>query len=171
MQVGITDLLKDIEEDFGLVDRPLEEKYKKYIDAGNKLRQRMGRADAFALLSIAAIRRKRDELTGDRFTPAPRTAYILNQFKRPEEIETLRRVYGRGFIQISAYCSQQHRLDSLTKRISASHYRDKRDDAYRGTAYDLIVRDDDEEENPFGQRVKYTFPLADVVINADDDIS
>ena len=169
--IHVTDLLKDFDTDFGLEETPLEKRYATYIDAGNKFREQIDRKDAFALFAVAAIRNKRVTLTNDRNAPASRCAYILNQFKRPEEIETLRQIYGRGFIQVSAYCSKQKRLESLTKRISQSHYRDKRDDAYRGTAHDLIVRDDDEEDNPFGQRVRYAFPLADVVINADDETS
>jgi cytidine deaminase len=98
-------------------------------------------------------------------------AYILNQFKRPEEIETLRNIYGDAFIQISAYCSKQKRLDTLVSKISADHLHEKHEDEYRGDAYKLILRDESEEDLNYGQRVRDAFPLADVIINADNENS
>ncbi len=165
-ELHLTDALKSFSSGFKLKEAPLEARYHSYIDAGNKLRQRLERHDAFALLAVAAIRNKRLELTRRRNQPAIRTAYILNQFKRPEEIETLRSVYGRGFIQISAYSSRRVRQDCLAELIAKSHHKDRRQDAYRGKAIELILRDEAEEGNEYGQRVRDAFPLADVVINA-----
>lgn len=169
VEIHVTDLFSEIDKDYNLKSAPLEERYSSYIKAGNDLRADLGRADAFSLFCVAAIRRRRSELSGDRDTPKNYTAYILNQFKRPEEIETLRRVYGRGFVQISAYGSKNVRLSNLTRRISESHYREKNDEFYRGRSYDLIARDNSEVEVTFGQRVKDTFPLADVIINANGE--
>jgi len=104
--IHVTDLFELINHDFKLDDSNLDRRYTTYIATGNKLRGMLERPDAFALLSVAAIRKQRINLTGDRNTPATRHAYLLNQFKRPEEIQTLRRIYGRGFIQISAYSSK-----------------------------------------------------------------
>jgi deoxycytidylate deaminase len=167
VHVHVSDAFHEIEGEFELKERPIEQRYISYMDAGNKLRERLDRQDALALFSVAAIRKKRVGLTGSRIEPSTHTAYILNQLKRPEEIATLRRVYGRGFIQLSAYCSEDRRLDDLTSRIAKSYYREKSVEAYRGKAQDLISRDNDEEENPYGQRVRDTFPLADIVIGAD----
>lgn len=168
VHIHVTDAFKEIEGEFDLKEKPTEMKYRSYIDAGNKLRERLGRQDALALFTIAAIRNKRKALTGSRKTHARATAYILNQLKRPEEVAALRRVYGRGFVQISAYCSQERRLDDLASRIAKSHYGEKSLEKYRGPAQDLISVDSDEEENPYGQRVRDTFPLADVVISAEN---
>ncbi len=167
VHIHVTDVLKEFSSAFKLIDRPTEERYRTYMDAGNTLRDGLKRRDALALLSVADIRQRRAAQSGGRLVPLTRVAYILNQFKRPEEIQTLRRVYGRGFIQISAYCSAEKRLDDLTNRIAKSHYRQKRIEAYRGKALDLMSRDDEEEEVPYGQRMKETFALSDVVINAE----
>lgn len=169
VHVHVSDALREFGTSIELTERPIEDRYRTYMDAGNQLRERLHRHDALALLAVNAIRHQRRELTGDRIRPRPNTAYILNQFKRPEEIETLRKVYGRGFIQISAYCSREKRLDDLTGRIAKSHYREKSNETYRATAQSLISRDDAEEEVLFGQRVRDTFPLADVVINAESE--
>lgn len=169
IQIHITELLGALKHGFKLVERPLEERYKSYIDAGNKLRKKLKLNDVFALLSVARIRNTRATLTGSNSSPANHTAYILNQFKRPEEIETLRKVYGRAFFQISAYSSRANRVASLTRRIAESRFRDKPDEYYRGKAHDLTVRDEAEEENAYGQRVRDVFPLADVMIAADSE--
>ncbi|QEX19775.1 deoxycytidylate deaminase [Hypericibacter terrae] len=165
-RIKITDCFESFEHDFRLVRRPLEAYYKSYIDAGNELRKITQRQDILALMSIAAIRRARSEITGDRKVPASRTAYILHQFKRPEEISALRRVYGPCFVQISAHCPRRLRELSLTDKISESYSHERRGDYYQAKAVELIVRDDAEEEITCGQRVRETFPLADVVINA-----
>lgn len=171
VHIHVTDAFQEIDGDFRLEVRPIENKYNSFMNAGNKLRERIKRQDAFALFAVSAIRGKRFELTGSREGYSKKTAYILNQLKRPEEIDTLRRVYGRNFIQISAYCSEDRRLDNLTKRIARSHYREKSIDTYRGKAQDLISRDNDEEENRYGQRIRDTFPLADVIISAESEDS
>jgi deoxycytidylate deaminase len=171
VHVHVTDAFRQIEGEFDLADRPTEKKYRSYMDAGNRLRERLDRQDALALFTVASVRDERRKLTGNPMNWTPRTAYILNQLKRPEEIETLRRVYGRGFVQISAYSSRERRLDDLTLRIAKSHYREKKTDAYRARAQELISTDDEEEENLFGQRVRNTFPLADVVISAEHEDS
>lgn len=169
-EIRVSNLIKDFK--LPLSESPLEERYNSYIKAGNSIRSEMERADAFALLSVAAIRKYRLEATGGREIPPERTAYILNQIKRPEEISTLRAIYGDAFVQVSAYSSKSTRLNALAAQICESHYRDKPEEAYKGAAYDLIIRDENEEEEEYGQRVKDAFPLADVVINAEsrDDI-
>jgi hypothetical protein len=116
VEIRVSDSLKEFSE-FALKESPVEERYRTYMNAGNKFRQKLRRQDALALLAVVAIRRKRFLIHGNRRAPKQKTAYILSQFKRPEEIATLRRVYGRGFIQISAYCSREKRLDDLTAPI------------------------------------------------------
>lgn len=172
-EIKITSLLDEFEYDFSLKHAPIEERYDSYINAGNMLRERLSRQDAFALLSVGAIRKKRRDITGDSDTPLAKqgVAYILNQFKRPEEIETLRSIYGHSFIQISAYCSKLKRLHSLVTKIASDHSHEKKDEAYMGDAYKLILRDAAEEEQKFGQRVRDAFPLADVIINASNENS
>ncbi|MGD1878143.1 MAG: anti-phage dCTP deaminase [Kiloniellaceae bacterium] len=169
IDIQLTELLQALDIGLRLKSSPLEERYSSYIDAGNKLRQITGRQDVFALLSVLAVQQKRTQLTGRKDDPASHTAYVLHQFKRPEEIRTLRKIYGRGFIQISAYCSKERRLDRLSRSIKESHHGEHRAEYYKGKAFDLINRDDAEEEEPSGQRVRDTFPLADAVVDAESE--
>lgn len=167
--IKVTDTLKYFDHNFEVVSSPLEKKYATLMDAGNYLREKLVRNDAFALLSVAAIRHIRLGITKARDKAATGTAYILRQFKHPDEIEALRAIYGRAFIQISAYCTEQSRLDTLTQKIANSHHKEHRLESYKGKAFDLIARDHEEEGNDSGQKLRETFSLADVVIDAQDE--
>lgn len=170
-EIHLTDFLAQQPIEIKIKSQGLEKRYDEFIRAGNRIRRITGRADFFSLLSVAAIKASRFQVVRSRRKPAPKHAYILNQFKRPEEITTLRQVYGRAFFQISAYCPKERRLERLTTLIAESYSKERRDEAYKGAAYDLVVRDEAEEEEEFGQRVRDTFPLADVIINAESEAS
>ncbi|MGH6751509.1 MAG: hypothetical protein ACREDP_05020, partial [Bradyrhizobium sp.] len=169
--IKVTDLLKEFDGEFDLQETPEEARYDSYIKAGNKLRERMTRDDAFALLAIAAIAEQRFALTGSTGTPSHRTAYIVSQLKRPDEIRTLRKVYGRAFYQFSAFCPKDVRTRFLSNRIWESHGKEKAREKYIGTASDLIARDEAEDEDDSGQRVRDTFHLADFIVDATSEES
>lgn len=164
--IKASQLLHDIKGFSGLSRIKFEEtRIGRHMDAGNTLRRSMERGDALALLSVAAVCSVRKQLTGDRKIPKSRFAYVLRSFKHPDEIKTLRKVYGRGFIQISAYSPRSRRCDSLAVAIAKSHHSLDRD-SFRSVVEKLISRDEAETSNDFGQNVRDTFPLADVIINA-----
>jgi deoxycytidylate deaminase len=116
-----------------------------------------------ALRSISNVRARH---SGDSQTP-PKTglAYIIRQFKRPDEVSLLRQVYGKQFILISAYGSVEQRQGLLEERLrhtmppSTTHT-----EIVRGVC-ELIEKDAVEEDNDFGQRLRETFHLADVFID------
>jgi deoxycytidylate deaminase len=165
-EIRVSALLRDFDPPLQLTEHPLEERYRSYMQAGNLVRKRTRHPDALARLSIAAIRRARRSVHGNPMRPLPRTAFILNQLKRPEEVTLLRQVYGPSFIQISAFAPELARLESLTTRIADSHYGETSRDACRSRAQDLISIDSEEENDPDGQRVRQAFPLADLIIDA-----
>lgn len=166
-EIKVSALLHDIPKFSRLPDSPPERRYNAHMDAGNKLRRSLKSGDALALLSVAAIRQKRRSLSGPRGIPVPYTAYILNQFKHPQEVRTLRKVYGSGFILISAYSSRDTRLHTLAEKISEGHF-GQRDDGYcKSEAQKLVSRDESEEDDDFGQNVRETFPLGDVFIDVE----
>lgn len=76
--------------------------------------------------------------------------------KRPEEVATLRKVYGDGFYSIGVFATQKERLDFLINR-----------DAPKGEAFNLIKRDS-EEADPYGQQTRATFHLSDVFVSVRD---
>lgn len=82
--------------------------------AGDVLRERLGRGDALALLAIQDVRWRRN----DEDEPLPRTAYICKSLKHPQEVDTLREIYGPNFFLISAYAPVARRADDLEARIA-----------------------------------------------------
>jgi deoxycytidylate deaminase len=131
-------------------ETPECDRIRTHMDAGNKLREVHG-DDWLVRRAIAHISERR----GVPPTPSEKTAYILRSLKHPKEVETLRRVYGPGFVLIALYSTERERFDFLTKTRRCAD-----DDA---TA--LIKRDLNEQTDPHGQRTSDTFALADVFVN------
>lgn len=141
---------------------------------GTELRQ-ANTPDVCARMAIAAIRRIRRDRNKQNTEAEDRpesfalekVAYVFRSLKTPEEVETLRVIYGQAFNLISIYCSEDDRRENLAKRISNS----KNDTDYRyyeSTAQKLIYRDS-EEQAEFGQDVQDTFPLADLFVALDNN--
>ncbi len=138
------------------------ERIRTLMDRGTVLRETSNQAEVAARLGIAKIRALRQQLTGDVRAPASRTAYFVRSFKRPEEVELFRQVYGQAFTLISVYASRHWHKEFLTKQIAPS-LGDKRGQAEM-LATELITRDYQEEGRKLGQRVGKTFPLADCFV-------
>nr|WP_269839489.1 anti-phage dCTP deaminase [Paucibacter sp. M5-1]MCZ7881896.1 anti-phage dCTP deaminase [Paucibacter sp. M5-1] len=138
---------------------------KTLMDRGTGLREESGQPDIVARLGIAAVREARQKQTNDALKPAPRRAYFVRSFKRPEEVEIFRQVYGKAFTLISVYASRSWRLQFLRKLLAPSlgPERAKAEEF----ATELIGRDYEEEERKLGQRVGKTFPLADYFVTSE----
>jgi deoxycytidylate deaminase len=153
-----------------LTNGPTDERVPQYIAAGNRLREVLNRHDAVALLAVAAIRRLRRQYAGDPNKPVARRAYVLHSLKRPEEIETLRRIYGPTFYVIAVYSPRQQRVGRLANQIAEDRFSNQTGE-FISAAEKLVKQDEKEAGNPFGQNVLDTFALADMIINASDDAS
>ncbi|WP_286780212.1 anti-phage dCTP deaminase [Sulfitobacter sp. UBA4523] len=168
--IKITDFIAENKTDFQVVESPTEDRYKTYIDACNMVRQQTGLDDFFvsyAVERIRAIRREEPE-NGDAAIPLRRTAYLINQIKRPEEVEALRSIYGKQFILISCHSPKDQLKNRLATRIAEGHAGSPKSDAWQAKASELIQTDDKESSVPSGQRVSDVFPLADVIIDTSD---
>lgn len=114
------------------------ERYKTYIAYGNQLRATFG-DDILAATAIRRVMYKRL-----RHSPPgafQRIAYLIHQFKRKEEIETLRAVFGRLFFQISVYSRRGARVEYLSRKFASSH-NSANAQAYRNSAEALISLDE-----------------------------
>jgi deoxycytidylate deaminase len=129
------------------------------MTAGNEL-CKLAQDPAFIVKgAIGEISRKRPPIeTSLPQEPLPRVAHILLSLKRPEEVELLRAIYGPGFYLIGVFASEQDRLQYLTKDKNIS----------RSGASNLMRRDEDEDV-PFGQRSRDTFQLSDIFIQLGSD--
>jgi cytidine deaminase len=163
--IRLSDLLRSIEGNEDIPRSPVDIRTERLMDAGDLLRRNLARGDAVALLGIPEIRAAREAVTNDKQTPAPRKAYIIHSLKRPEEVKTLRRIYGRAFHLIAAFASRDVRVTTFAARIAESRHEFDQD-KYRKIAEKLISRDEMDATKEFGQDVRETFPVSDVFIDA-----
>ncbi len=124
-----------------------------------------GSPAAMAGLSVLKIRQLRKERTGDTNSPAVGNAYIVRQFKRPEEIALMRRIYGRKFIQVSIYGSPAARRKVIMGKIADFDSSPKKDADRELQAIELIDIDSNQAEEKDGQRVSDVFHLGDVFVD------
>lgn len=158
--------LSEIICDYSGKNPPAGDTYKKIkflMSEGTRLREESASGDFIAKLALAEIRNRRQQKTQDPNKPAGNTAYILRSFKRKEEAELFRMIYGKAFNLISIYSSLQDRLDSLSKKISSSAKRPVKEIEHQ--ALELINTDAEEEGKKLGQEVRETFPLADYFVS------
>jgi cytidine deaminase len=148
-----------------LSDGPRDAEIDAHMTAGNKLREILDRNDAVAMLGVLAIREFRQQQNGDPTQSIGRFAHILHSLKRPEEVETLRRIYGPTLIVLAAYAPRSKRLQDLARRIAESRYSNQIGD-FITTSEKLLRRD--EIGDDYGQNVEETFPIADIVIDTSD---
>jgi hypothetical protein len=114
--IKVTDLFRDIDYcDVVLHDKPSEARFKSYIDFGNRLREISADKAICASLAIDKIAKSRNPDAQKR-QHSEKKAYVIHQFKRKEEIDLLRSVYGKLFFQISVYSSKGERTDAFSYR-------------------------------------------------------
>ena len=165
--IKVTDLFRDIDYcDVKLLDRPSEKRFESYIRFGNRVRQLTGDKAICAALVVDKIARERERDSHGKTTHREKVAYVIHQFKRREEIELLRSVYGKLFFQVSVYSSKGERSDAFAQRIARDH-KSTDIDRFKAQADALIKRDEDQQGDDFGQRIRDVFHLADFIINRD----
>jgi cytidine deaminase len=165
----VTKLMKSVKPTgFDLKESPLEDKYDSFIKYANKLREILEFPYALAMMCCLAVRNFRRQKKNDPDTYIPKTAYVFDQFKRKEEIDLLRQVYGRLFITISLYSEKKSRFDRLINRIASDHADARLADGHSSIASELMKRDQSEENVPSGQRLEEAYPIADLFLNIDD---
>lgn len=149
-----------------LIERPEEMRIASLMDAGNAIRRMCGSPAAVATVAVAEIRGRRARKGG---TPA-RRAYIIRSLKRPEEVNLLRRVYGPGFFSIGVNVNRPARVRSLARWIAGSHQETEASPhfaTYLEEAEALARRDEDEEWDEYGQRLRDVFQLCDLFVSPD----
>lgn len=149
-----------------LEKKPLKMRYETHIDYGNQLRMKFG-DDTLAVSSVGRIVRRRVRLKSSDEDKFSKTVFLIHQFKRKEEIDLLRSIYGRLFFQVSIYSRRGARVDYLSRKFAESQ-NSASAQHFRADAEALIQRDENEVEIAHGQRVGKIFHDADVIISLDD---
>ena len=160
--VKVTDLMMGYTTD---VPKPEDTSYfydiNYKMDHANALCRDYGGGDTIARIAVREIKRLRREITGEKNKIPERISYIIRQIKRPEEVNLIRRVYGKQFILISAYGSEFDRSKRIERKLRRN-LTEPRD--VQGRVEHLVNRDASEEAS-FGQHLRDAFPLADVFVD------
>jgi len=136
------------------------------INYANALCAELRDPAVLARVALRAIATRRAAVPNGRLKlPLASTAYIIRQLKRPDEVELLRRVYGKHFMLISAYGSPEQRLRLLEERLRHTLPPSTTSNEIACKAGELISLDANEEDNDYGQRLRETFHLGDVFID------
>ncbi len=148
------------------------------IKAGNLVRMSYKSNAVLAGDAIQKIRNLRGALIHEtdpeiikkaRGTPRDNHAFIINQLKRPEEVELLTRVFGKRFVQVSVVTPLSKRIDALNSRLMAEQSGWTLEQCEDHTK--LLVRTDQDESDKEdrGQRISKIFHLGDVFLDGRTD--
>lgn len=94
-----------------------------------------------------------------------KVAYIIRQIKRPEEVKLLRAVYGKQFILISAYGSEEERTKIVYDKIKQTLPITTKSSKVLSFAESLVLKDASEDTDEHGQHLRDAFHLADVFVD------
>jgi deoxycytidylate deaminase len=150
-----------------------DERISLLMAAGDALRKQAKKGDGLVPLIAGAIRKIREGIlvsrgVDDTNVPASNICFIIDSLKHPDEVESLRGIYGDNFILISAFSSLKDRKAKLCSIIAKSHLSTK-DESYDIVAQALIDIDAKRPGERIGQSLRDTFPLADFFIRASGD--
>lgn len=130
---------------FRFQTEPEDERYRSFMDAGDILRATTSRPDAMAVLGLSEIRRVRRRRarskSGRSSSAVSRRglAIVLRSLMHPDEVRTLRRVYGKQLFVISASAPVEERELSLARKIASS--RGGSEEEWKPTAASLLNRE------------------------------
>ena len=129
------------------------ERIRHYMSEGDELRKS---SENNAILAAGASAKIKEIRSGE----PQKTVYIINSLKHPDEVEFLRKVYGDGFYLFGIHADEKRRHDYLVKDKSLTQEQ----------AGELI-RIDEDERIPHGQRTRDTFHLSDffITLGKNDD--
>src|SRR5574337_899266 len=114
--IHLIELLHAIDRWERIPESPLDVRYNKHMDAGDDFREMIGRGDALDLLAVVNIRQQyRKAERGDPDGLIPSCAYVLKSLKHHDEVKTLRKIYGPGFLLAAAYSPWETRLQGLAR--------------------------------------------------------
>ncbi|PQO36765.1 cytidine deaminase [Blastopirellula marina] len=132
------------------------QRIKRLMGLGNDIRESSGDNSVLALGAATRINAYRIEKSGGNNNPLPKTVFIIDSLKRPEEVEQLRLIYPFGFILLAIHSEEDRRRTHLIDDLGMSE----------NDAQSLIDRDGEESKVKHGQRLNDTFHLADFFVSA-----
>lgn len=153
------------------INKVVTDTYEQKIDLMNKIVSCSGAPDFLAKTAIAVIASRRSAINKvEGLSPEQshdfqntRTAYIIRQLKRQQEVATLSKVYGKKFIQVSIAVSEEEQKQSVLSIVGREHpelSQVQREDEARK----LINRDREEAGVEYGQGLINVYHAGDVFV-------
>jgi deoxycytidylate deaminase len=153
--IQLSKAAKEYSEDLPMEEGSELERLDNAMKIGTNLRLKFRRGDFYALVAVEEINKKRNEGTN----PLGRYVHVIRSLKHPDEVETLRQIYGCGFFLLGISASIESRKHYLKELKGIPN-----DELDR-----LIQRDDKEKlDHEFGQQTAKVFQMADAFVNTDD---
>ncbi|MCY1029915.1 anti-phage dCTP deaminase [Corallococcus sp. BB11-1] len=156
--IKVTRLLETLQSarlDLELKGSTEDERIASRIQAGNELRRLSKRNDIFALYAAQQIAELRVHPGRDEERlPRWQTVNLVHSLKHPDEVRTLRRIYGPGFFLVGVYSPESLRLRKLVDRHLIPEEKARE-----------LIRKDENEKVGHGQHARDTFELSDVFIS------
>jgi len=126
-------------------------RYKLLQDKGNELRS--DRTTFLIELAIAKIRSMKGIKDGKPTFPNSRRVFLIDQLKHPDEVSLLKKIYGNSFYLFGVLSPTEERVGRLT------HLNKMTDEEARE-----LIRRDEKEDVPHGQRVRDTIQHSDFFV-------
>jgi deoxycytidylate deaminase len=159
--IRLTDLIEEQGNKYDTVYNSQFERYQKFIKAGDDLCEDSERDDLFALYGVgrlnAQYQDRKNDLPGN-------VVHVFRQLKRVEEIDTLRSVFGTNILMLACHATRTSRIAYLGSKILSSSRGLSRSEL-DAKALKIISIDENEKDNPHGQRVIECFSHADFVLD------
>lgn len=152
--------------------RPEHERLHALMDKGDGYCRDLQEPAAVALMGIAEVQRLRTAARQGPTSPGrspARVAYVLDSLKRPDEVVQLRRIYGDRLLLIALQAEESRRKTQLSNLIRA--HSTGLDGKIDTEVARLIERDLNESGDEYTQNLLKTFPLADVFIDIEKEVS
>jgi deoxycytidylate deaminase len=127
---------------------------------GDEARRKSGDSSILALGAASRIAAMRDVDEKGNPKPAHRRAYIINSLKNPDEIFRLREIYPLGFYAVGIHSDEDHRRWVFTKQGPKKMAPEEAE---------TLMKRDENEHLPYGQRLIDTFHLSDFFVRVIGD--
>lgn len=170
--IKISSLLEKLSDGLNPEDKSEYGRIKRLQEMGNKFRTDLNGGDGGALVraGISEIRNQRKQLSGHPDKPALAHAYIIHQLKHPDEVELLRRIYGKSFYLIASHAQEQQRITNLSERMARIDDQAGKSNKYASKAIE-IVEIDEKQDFYLGQNTRDTYPQADLFLDLNGGVN
>lgn len=150
-----------------VVNLPEDERIRKLMDSGDRIRQLYEGGDGVVCLAVAAIRKTKADRDLSGGTKRP-IVFVIDSLKNPLEVATLDLVYGRNLYVVSVYSTIAERTTKLANRIAETCTTNVQD-LHSKRAERIIEEDEKRGRTNLSQDVRNTFPLADFFVSLDGE--